>query len=981
MKKILVVLMSVFVSACLLGACGKDKKNSSIDSASESLVSSVLSGSEASNAASSSNEESSSSQSFVESSSMSSADSSVESSSMSSVNSSSDSSVDSSPDSSVNSSSDSSEDSSSDSSVDSSEDSSSDSSEDSSEDSSSDSSVDSSEDSSSDSSVDSSEDSSSDSSVDSSSETVYIYTDFTAEEKAQMVEYIGEVIPFVANNEYYVDFYADEEYDEQGLNFYTFGNTEEEFEVYLGQYSEYVFVESYEDYFGDTCYVYEKGNITVELSYYYYYDEEYNEDVYVIDVYAYVPYTGTIPDEGEGDDIGGGEEEYRYTDFKDTEKNLMLTYIGIELPFVPNNNYTFDAYYYEEQHQNVASFLVFDATEETFNAYIEAYADYQCIVSPEEGEEQPYYIYNKNDVTVVVSYSSGLISVAASKPSNAPGEEGYLFTDFTDEDKALMEEIIGDVIPFIPNNHYMILGPEDFGYNAIGFSTRGNTEEEINAYIEQCATLYTFMESEGVEGYVSDTFILTIAYNAEDTLLTVVAMPLGGGSGEGEYVTTLPNDGRGLPSSESGIYEVDFTKAEYVKDVHDQGYYLDGCPTVSGSEKLNILVIPVEFKDATAESKGYDIEKIERAFNGGEGDTDYYSVREYNYISSYGQLDLNFVVLDSWFRPQQSSTYYAEYTTVVQDTELAIGDQVIMNEALQYLAPIMDLAQFDSDGNGTIDGIVMINTLAIDSEVDFQWAYRYWNYYWDNEGNPYEYDGVYANDYLWAPYQFLHEDRSTGEYDSSLTNTYTFIHEFGHLLGADDYYDTAYIEHPMGGYDIMDAMIADHNPFTKFNYGWLTSSRLIVAEESVTVTLDAFSKNGDTIIIANNWAEELGAYQEYYVLMYYTNEGLNTGEYGLFEEEGILVYHVNATLYVDESYGDPLYDIYNSNTNYWDPNGYGTLDNLIEFVTTESGEYVYGVGDSLASDTMNDSNEAIAYTFTVDSITSDSATLTFTKNA
>ena len=51
-----------------------------------------------------------------------------------------------------------------------------------------------------------------------------------------------------------------------------------------------------------------------------------------------------------------------------------------------------------------------------------------------------------------------------------------------------------------------------------------------------------------------------------------------------------------------------------------------------------------------------------------------------------------------------------------------------------------------------------------------------------------------------------------------------FIHEFGHILGIDDYYDTsASGEHPMEGYDIMDAMLGDHNAFSKFNQGWLTS--------------------------------------------------------------------------------------------------------------------------------------------------------------
>ena len=68
------------------------------------------------------------------------------------------------------------------------------------------------------------------------------------------------------------------------------------------------------------------------------------------------------------------------------------------------------------------------------------------------------------------------------------------------------------------------------------------------------------------------------------------------------------------------------------------------------------------------------------------------------------------------------------------------------------------------------------------------------------------------------------------------------------MLGATDYYDTAYVSHPMDGADMMDAMTGDHNPDTKFNYGWLTTSRLVVADGSITLTLEAFEKSGDTIM-------------------------------------------------------------------------------------------------------------------------------------
>ena len=313
--------------------------------------------------------------------------------------------------------------------------------------------------------------------------------------------------------------------------------------------------------------------------------------------------------------------------------------------------------------------------------------------------------------------------------------------------------------------------------------------------------------------------------------------------------------------------------------------------------------------------------------------------------------------------------------------KIEIGDQMIMDEALAYLESRMDLTEFDADNNGVIDAVVMINTMEIDSNYNFNWAYRYWNLYTDANDNYYEYDGVSANDYIWASYQFLmeaYDNSGNVYYDKNAMNTYTFIHEFAHVLGVDDYYDTAYVGSPMGGFDIMDTMTGDHNAYSKFNLGWLTTSRLVVAEESITLTLDAFEKNGDTIIIANNWDDKLGAYQEYFIVMYYTNTSLNGGAYGYFDEEGIVVYHINASLYKATYDTEVYYDLCYNNTDASDE--YGSTENLIEFVTTSGGDYVYGVGDSLATNVKTDAGDKIAYTFTVKSLTSNTATITFEKN-
>ena len=703
----------------------------------------------------------------------------------------------------------------------------------------------------------------------------YTYQSFTPAEKQLCETYLGEALPFVANNEYYLETVADVDYT--WINFYTFDNTKAEFDAYRAQYNDYTFIETYEDEYGDTWYCYEKGYIYVELSYYFY------EGAYVIDVYA-------VYDDGSaGGDVGGGEEdgEYLYHDFTATEKALFTQYIGEIIPFLPNDEYYVEGYYEETDYENGMWVGFYDVTEMGFALYRGMYSDYDFVDEYEDEEGDTWYCYEKDDVYVEMVYYYT--------------EEGYVLEVYVTSS--------------------LSAGGGDVGGGDVGGGDVGGGDEDVDL---------------------------------------------------------MTNDGKGLPTEADGVYDVDFTNATYVKDVTEQGYYLDGCPTKGN---VKVLVIPVEFSDVTAASKGYSLEKVNLAFNGGAGTTDYYSVSEYYNISSYGQLDLEFVVWDSWFRPTNNSSYYASATMDYYGSDVEVGDQMIMDEALAYLEGKMDLSQFDADGNAIIDAVVMVNTLEIDSESNFQWAYRYWNLYTNDEGYYYEYDGVSANDYLWAPYQFLMEAYDNeGEvyYDEDVMNTYTFIHEFGHVLGADDYYDTAYVGAPMDGLDIMDSMLGDHNAYTKFNYGWLTNSRLIVAEESVTVTLEAFSDNGDTIIIANNWDDALGAYQEYFIVVYYTQSGLNGGDYGYFLSEGIIVYHVNASLYKEVVETETYYDVYNNNTDASDE--YGTVNNLIEYVTHEDGHYVFLEGESLSANVKTDAGENIAYTFTVDALTADGATLTFEKN-
>ena len=245
----------------------------------------------------------------------------------------------------------------------------------------------------------------------------------------------------------------------------------------------------------------------------------------------------------------------------------------------------------------------------------------------------------------------------------------YTYTDFTPEEKELLS-YYGEVIPFIPNNDYyteeysQYYEDEGIYEYGIGFYVSEVTVNEFNAYLEQFSSYTndgTQADGDGDTWYMfsgDDFYIDMVHYLYDGTYYLDVYVyfysqeDLDGGSGGGGSTTETPdlitNDGKGLPTGQDGVYEVDFTDATYVKDVTDQGYYLDGCPTTGTP---SVLVIPVEFSDARATDKNFTIENIIRAFTGGEGETDYYSVAEYYRISSFGKLNLDVTVIDEWFCP------------------------------------------------------------------------------------------------------------------------------------------------------------------------------------------------------------------------------------------------------------------------------------------------------------------------------------------
>lgn len=338
-----------------------------------------------------------------------------------------------------------------------------------------------------------------------------------------------------------------------------------------------------------------------------------------------------------------------------------------------------------------------------------------------------------------------------------------------------------------------------------------------------------------------------------------------------------------------------------------------------------ILVVPVEFQTYRGFGRFAegDLDKIQLAFNGTSEQTGFESVSSFYNKSSYGKLDLTFDVLETAFTLSQNFRYY--------QNDVDNGVAVILEEVLAGLDNEIDYSNYDSNNDGVIDAVCLIYSLPYSGsdnqdiilleymDDDFWWAWVDW-YPQKHTSN---YDGLKVDYYMWASVDFINEP-----YDCTGTkyipiNAVTYIHETGHLLGLDDYYDYDYQDKNgnavpskmiggLGGADLMDASVGDHGPQSKILLGWI-EPKVITSDETIKLVSMQDTPNENeyqVLLIPKEWNDSY--FSEYYLVDFYTPTKLNElhkGCWGLFKNKGVRIYHIDAT--VDHSVGDALnLDVY-----------------------------------------------------------------------
>jgi M6 family metalloprotease-like protein len=254
------------------------------------------------------------------------------------------------------------------------------------------------------------------------------------------------------------------------------------------------------------------------------------------------------------------------------------------------------------------------------------------------------------------------------------------------------------------------------------------------------------------------------------------------------------------------------------------------------------------------------------------------SVKDYYLENSYGQFNLTVDVFGP-FTASQNMSYYGANDSYGND----VRPRELVTEAVKLADAQANYANYDNDADGKVDAVYVI--YAGYGEEAGGGANCIWAHAWNI--STITLDGKQISSYSCSA-------ELRGSSGTTITSIGVICHEFGHTLGAPDYYDTNYSTggqfNGTGNWDMMASgswnnsglTPAHHNAFTKiYIYNWATATTLSSAA-NITVLNSAENKSFYRINTATSG--------EYFLL-----ENREKHKFDAYlPGSGMLIYHVHS---------------------------------------------------------------------------------------
>ena len=384
---------------------------------------------------------------------------------------------------------------------------------------------------------------------------------------------------------------------------------------------------------------------------------------------------------------------------------------------------------------------------------------------------------------------------------------------------------------------------------------------------------------------------------------------------------------------------------------------------------IKFLIIPIWLTDSSIyipyDRRENVREDINRVFFSNSLDLGCESVSSFYNYESGGLFNLSGTVAN-WYESNKSIADIGYQTDLNPSFSLvneAVNEYFINN-------PEDKRTNYDYDGDGFIDGVVTIYGAPdyYASGVDDQyraytnlWAYCAWYNLSADKTNP------RLKNFLWASYDFMYGYSTSLErtgkriYKGNTTycklDTHTYLHETGHLLGLEDYYDynkTDNNSNPVGGFTMQDSNVGGHDPYSVLTLGW---GKPMLPTSSSRIKLHTFQESKEMIILTPEWNTYDSPFDEYVILELYAPSGLNNFDtihrYAPANESsypqgadkmGIRVWHVDARLThpVGGKYTTNLF----TNANELNPSHAFSNTTYNHYLTPKQNEHISPIYDS-----------------------------------
>ena len=240
----------------------------------------------------------------------------------------------------------------------------------------------------------------------------------------------------------------------------------------------------------------------------------------------------------------------------------------------------------------------------------------------------------------------------------------------------------------------------------------------------------------------------------------------------------------------------------------------------TGNRKLVMILIGFTDKAFTKTQSDFNnlMNQVNYSVNGATG-----SVYDYFYDNSFNQLMLNTIIAGPYTASNKMAYYGAND---------AYGDdqrpRELVSEAINKADADVDFSQTDNDGDGYADGLYLI--YAGYGEEAGASTNAIWAHAWSLV-SPVLKDGVYLSDYSCS-------SELDGISGTNITNIGVICHEFSHVCGLPDFYDTDYEtsgqSFDLGYWDVMaggswnnDGKTPPyHNSYSRIMLGWQAANTL-----------------------------------------------------------------------------------------------------------------------------------------------------------